>query len=534
LNNGIAMPEGTRFVSQPRQSTGPGSEPDGPDFPRRLDNRNAVRLLRRPGTGVIAVSLGLLALGGLGFGALRVDPARTAGALDDLSAAWHQLLVTVHLGAAPEPAVVTVSPALGTGMAPPARLAPPADGLSAIAYGDRLKITFFESVGVDLGGRSSVPDSLALNAIFPRMDLSGEYVVDEAGGVDIPRLGRLAAAGQGVGALETQLANAFRRALGRPSDVHIAVLDRQPVYILGGARGGATIRHAPGLIVMQALAEAGGYQGSASDPSRAIEAIRETQRLGEAKDRLVHALVRQARLAALRDGLSAVVPTPVVTARLADILKQNAIAGLLRDADATLGMERQAYDGQLALADRLVGITKGEVAAQNQRVAQARVLAQNKAARLHDLAAIAAHGSVSQFKITDATMEVAEAAAKQDDLLVAVAQAESRLAEAEIARARIVQAHTTQVALDLATADQAVADLTRAVASMRAVVAVLGGRPAQADPDVSAPMLRIVRRGPDGMLVIPATETTPLRPGDVLRIDPAEPAGRQVAANANP
>jgi hypothetical protein len=69
---------------------------------------------------------------------------------------------------------------------------------------------------------------------------------------------------------------------------------------------------------------------------------------------------------------------------------------------------------------------------------------------------------------------------------------------------------------------------------MRAVVAVLGGRPAQADPDVSAPMLRIVRRGPDGMLVIPATETTPLRPGDVLRIDPAEPAGRQVAANANP
>jgi protein involved in polysaccharide export with SLBB domain len=316
--------------------------------------------------------------------------------------------------------------------------------------------------------------------------------------------------------------------------VHIAVLDRQPVYILGGARGGATIRYTPGLIVMQALAEAGGYQSGASDPSRAIEAIRETQRLGEAKDRLVHALVRQARLAALRDGLSAVVPTPVVTTRLADILQQDAIAGLLRDADATLGMERQAYDEQLALADRLVGITKGELAAQNQRVAQARTLAQNKAARLHDLTAIAARGSVSQFKITDATMEVAEAAAKQDDLLVAVAQAESRLAEAEIARARIVQAHTTQVALDLATADQAVADLTRAVASMRAVVAVLGGRPAQSDPDASAPMLRIVRRGPDGTLALPATETTRLMPGDVLRIDPAEPAGRQVAANANP
>src|SRR5690348_10312506 len=135
---------------------------------------------------------------------------------------------------------------------------------------------------------------------------------------------------------------------------------------------------------MQALAEAGGYQAGGSDTSRAIEAIRETQRLGETKDRLVHALIRQARLTALRDGLSTVAPAPATAARLADLAPQDAIAALLRDANATLGMERQAYDQQLALADRLVGITKGELAAQNERVAQARILAQNKAARLRD------------------------------------------------------------------------------------------------------------------------------------------------------
>jgi protein involved in polysaccharide export with SLBB domain len=391
---------------------------------------------RRPGTGVIAVSLGMLALGGLGFGAMRVDPVRTADVLEGVSAAWNHLLISARLRTAPAPAVVTVAPALGTGTPLPARLAPPAGGLSGIAYGDRLKITFFESVGVDLGGTARGPESQALNAVFPRMDLSGEYVVDEAGGVDVPRLGRLAAAGQGVAAFEAQLAEAFQRALGRPSDVHIAVLDRQPVYVLGGPRGGATIRHAPGMIVMQALAEAGGYQGGVSDTSRAIEAIREMQRLGEAKDRLVHALVRQARLAALRDGQSTVAPVPATAARLGELLRHDAIAALLHDADATLGMERQAYAEQLALADRLVGIAKGELAAQNERVAQGRILAQNKAARLRDLGAIAARGSVSQFKITDATLDAAEAVAKQDDLLVAVAQAESRLAEAEIARAK--------------------------------------------------------------------------------------------------
>jgi hypothetical protein len=66
------------------------------------------------------------------------------------------------------------------------------------------------------------------------------------------------------------------------------------------------------------------------------------------------------------------------------------------------------------------------------------------------------------------------------------------------------------------------------------VVAVLGGRPAQAESDAGAPVLRIVRRGPDGTFVVAATETTPLMPGDVLRIDPAGTADRMATASANP
>jgi hypothetical protein len=285
---------------------------------------------------------------------------------------------------------------------------------------------------------------------------------------------------------------------------------------------------------LQALAEAGGYQRDASDTSQAIETIRETQRIGEAEDRLARALVRQARLMALRDELPAVALPPATATRLAETFPQDAIAAMLREADTTLGLERQAHVEQLTLADRLVGIAKGELGAQNLRVAQARTVAQTKAGRLRDLEGIAARGSVSQFKLTDAAVEVAELAAKQDDLLVAVAQAEARLAEAEIARSKILQAHTTQIALDLAATGQEVGDLSRAVASMRAVVSVLGdGQPAQANAR-AAFALRIARRGPDGTVVIPATETTPLVPGDVLRIDAVEPVTRPADAGARP
>jgi exopolysaccharide production protein ExoF len=523
-------------VTQQRQSSGAASERSDTGGLHSLDDGGSARLLRRrPGVTAVALTLGALTLGALGVGAMRINPARTTDAFDGLSAAWTHLLTVVHLRADPERAAGAAGPHPIVRPAPPSEPSPPPSGQSAIAYGDRLKVTFFESVGVVLGDPIRKPGDPAINAVFPRMDLSGEYVVDEAGGVDIPRLGWVTATGHSIGALEAQLADAFRRALGRPSDVHIAVLNHQPVYVLGGPRGGATIKYAPGMIALQALTEAGGYQRDASDTSRAIEAIRETQRLGEAKDRLARALVRQARLIDLRDGQSTITLPPATSARLAEMLPQDAIDTLLREANITLAMERQAHAERIALADRLVSIVKGELAQQNQRVTQARLLAQSKAARLRDLQGIAANGSVSKFKVADATIEVADAAARQEDLLVAVAQAESRVAEAEIARAKIVQAHTAQLALDFVTVGQELGDLDRTVASMRAVVAVLGNDPSEQTRAASGPpALRIVRQGRGGPIVIPATETTPLMPGDVLRIDLAEPATRPASTSAHP
>lgn len=524
-------------MSQQRQPSATASEPDRPDIPHRSDGRGPARAPRRSATGVVAVSvgtvtLGALALGALGIGAMYASPVRTAAALERLSTAWTRFLPAAQPGDEPRRGVAAGAPHSGAEPAPIAAASPPGGG--TLAYGDRLKVTFFESVAVSLGdaaqGAGEGPGGAAPVTIFPRMDLSGDYVVDEAGGLDIPRFGRRAAAGRGIGALEAELAGAFQRAFGRPADVHVAVLDRRPVYVLGGPRGGATIKHAPGLIVLQALAEAGGHRRDVPDTSRAIEAIRETQRLGEAQDRLARALVRQARLTALRDGLPAVALSPAAAALLAEMPPQDTDA-MVREADLALALERRAHDERLALADRQVLIAERELAAQNLRVAHARVLAQSKAQRLRDLEGIAARGSVSQFKLADAGVELAEAAAKQEDLGAAVAQAQSRLAEAEIARAKIVQARTSQITLDLEAVAREVGDLRRAVAAMRAVVAVLGeGQDAPPGATSRPPELHIVRRGPGGTFLVPASDTTPLMPGDVLQIGPIAGPTRPDAA----
>ena len=169
------------------------------------------------------------------------------------------------------------------------------------------------------------------------------------------------------------------------------------------------------------------------------------------------------------------------------------------------------------------------------RVTQARALALSKAARLRDLEGIAARGSVSQFKLADAGVEIADLAVKQEDLHVAVTQAESRLAEAELARAKLLEAKTAQITRDLATAGQETADLVRSVSAMRAVLAVLGDTtPITDGRQPQHPRLRIVRRVTAGTLSLPAAETTPLMPGDVLQIDPSESATPSAGNGASP
>ena len=107
---------------------------------------------------------------------------------------------------------------------------------SALRYGDRLKITFFESVGVAVGVPGAGNDGVVAT-MFPRMDISADYPVDENGTLAIPKLGRFAVAGQSITRLQATLTASFRQAMGRAADVQIAIEERQPVSVLGAVRG---------------------------------------------------------------------------------------------------------------------------------------------------------------------------------------------------------------------------------------------------------------------------------------------------------
>lgn len=398
---------------------------------------------------------------------------------------------------------------------------------AVITYGDRLKITFFESLGVPLDSSGGASDKVVAT-VFPRMDLSAEYAVDEGGSVNIPKLGQFTVTGRTIPDLQTELAAAFRRAMGRTSDVNVAIVERQPIYVLGAVRNAGTFKHTPGMIVLQALADAGGAELGTADTSKAIEGIRETERMREAADKRDRLLVRQAMLSALLNDADTMVVPPIIKSRLSETAPLNAV---IAGAAATLTAERKSYQQQQALAERQVAIARVEIEAQNSRADQLKTLLAKKMTQLHELEEIAARGSVSQLKLTDVYVDISETIARQEDLHVAAAQAGRTLAEAEIAQSKLELEHTVGLHKEIATTEQDINDSTQAIASMQAVIQVLRGGPPEAGAAANLPKLRIMRRVAEGFAVIPATDTTLLVPGDVIQVNSASSPNSSTTGN---
>jgi polysaccharide biosynthesis/export protein ExoF len=115
--------------------------------------------------------------------------------------------------------------------------------------------------------------------------------------------------------------------------------------------------------------------------------------------------------------------------------------------------------------------------------------------------------------------------AHRQDYLVAILQAEARLAEAEEASPRLSSEESANLATAFATVDKEIAAAQEAMISARVLATILY-RPNSGA--LQAQAYEIVRQSKDGARTLQATETSPLVPGDVLKINP-----RVIAINPN-
>src|ERR1700730_5590064 len=172
-----------------------------------------------------------------------------------------------------------------------------------LGIGDKLKISFYETIDIGAmkhSGRDAAEPQGTLRTFYQRMDLSGDYTVEQDGVISIPLLGPFQVEGRALDDVRADLAVSFAAVIGRSANIDAKILDRSPIYVVGAVKNPGAYKYAPGMIVLHAVALAGGIDRGDGNLSGMIEGAREMERLRSTTLELKQLLAHRARLEAER------------------------------------------------------------------------------------------------------------------------------------------------------------------------------------------------------------------------------------------
>lgn len=214
--------------------------------------------------------------------------------------------------------------------------------------------------------RLSVGDKVTVQ-VFGQADLSGDFVIDGAGMVQMPLVGRIPVAGMTAPQAEARIRDGLMDGYVRDAVVSLRIAELKPVYIMGEVRSPGSYPFRHGLNVLSAVALAGGYRVG----DQSVSVLRSEFLLADERVRLLEAsrdqlAARRARLEAERDGLPRIPPSaaagPMVAGEqeIFDFQRKarDSERNLLRQQVARLDSEKTALAQQAKLAQQQVDLTR--------------------------------------------------------------------------------------------------------------------------------------------------------------------------------
>ena len=417
--------------------------------------------------------------------------------------------------------------------------APAAPVKLPLEIGDKLKIGFYETIDVgDAGQRSrdGADSQDSLRTFYQRMDLSGEYSVEQDGSFSVPLLGQFRAEGRALDDLRSDLAAAFASVIGHNANVDVTILERSPVYVVGPVKNPGAYKYAPGMIALHAVALAGGLDRGVDNISGMAEGSRELERLRISTLKLEQLRARRTRLEAELAGVSGPstsggarqisMPMPdeagsktLIAAQPAEPAQGRSAGSILATEGAILSAEqarRRQQDKEFTLK---VEAAQNEIDALKHKLVQFDVQKDLRIERLDAMEKLKDRGVETSNNVLMLRTEMSDIEARRQDSLVAVAESETRLAELEGARQKASLEYTEDLVKEIATVDKDLGEAREAILSARALTSILNGPNI---PGASGPTYGIIRQSKDGPKTYSATETSPLMPGDILKVIPGE------------
>ena len=376
----------------------------------------------------------------------------------------------------------------------------PSDGY-VLDRGDKLRIRFFDR--------------------YDRDDLNGDYAIGESGLLRLARLGLFEVRGKTTSEVENAVRESVESKGEKLGYFFIDIAECRPIYVNGLANKPGAYPFVTGLTVAHAVSLAGGLYRS---PIASLaDGIRERSKISEIVERMKMPVARKARLEAERDG----VETISVPAELSDLGRASADEFIRREQTVMQRnremneRERAGLRSMIEFAQSEVDSYDAEIASMNQRLeVQSQLF--NRLKSLFDQKIVnAAHFNQS--------LTALDSVQRDKQLAIAgLARAKGSLEKAKKDLAMLALSTSSRGAKDVAETEAEISHLKEQAEEQRRLATRLDSVTGRSNADEQI-AYRIMRRDKSGQLVsTPATETTPLMPGDIIQID-SEREARQLA-----
>lgn len=343
--------------------------------------------------------------------------------------------------------------------------------------------------------------------------LGGEFMVSQAGTLQLPVIGTLAVGSLDSAGLAGEIAKQLQARMGLVAkpDTTVEIVEYPPVYVVGDVMRPGEYRFRNGITVLEALALSGGPLRSTA--SRSADEIQLVANIKSAGYEILRSKVRIARLQAEM----AEAAKPDFRSVLADEADAKAAANIIAQEQILFSARANELSRQSRSLNELRNLLNAEIDVLDQKVKATDVGIKNAEKELSSVSVLVEKGIAVASRKSDLERALASFQADRLDQVTAIMRARQSITQATRDLEGLQDTHHTEVAAELQQ-EQAKLEqfqLKQATAQKLLVELVSSGTGTSTEAD----MRLTVSRAENGReREVPAAESTPLRPGDVIRV----------------
>jgi protein involved in polysaccharide export with SLBB domain len=386
----------------------------------------------------------------------------------------------------------------------------------ALALATLIAATAWSAAVSAKGYRLGVQDRLRIH-VSEWPALNGEVVVGAGGEISLPIIGQIPAAQLDTAELAKAIAERLREKAGLPQlpDTTVDIVAYRPFYILGSVTTPGEYMYRPGMIVLNAVSIAGGIYRAERRSEWDVERVTISSRgeLSVLALRRQDLLAERARLDAELDNLDTFPPAPAK----ADPQFLGALEEQRRIFEASAERrrsERNALESAIAARQKELA----SIVQQADDVARKRQVTETELAQVRGLA----KRDLAVHRLFPLERTLADVLREQQELEIRKLRAEQSLSEGRTAIANLDAQRRAEALAGIQRVNAqlgAVERQQRALARLLDSAASYSSDIAQDQAAAEAPRLRytILRPGEPNR-EFEASETTPVQPGDIVKV----------------